>query len=338
MQRFYCTCGQEVFLENNQCVRCGATLAFAPATASMVTLDEVDGFWRLRSSGQHVTFCSNRLDYGVCNGLAEGDNHDGRCALCQLNRTIPDLSKAENIKRWGKLEQAKRRLYCGLHALHLPLTAPVTGSARGAHFDFLEDQRTNPDVLEEFVTTGYKEGLITINALEADDIQLVWQREHSSERYRTVLGHMRHEVGHYYFELLVSDMAEFASVFGDYTRPYDEALGQYYQNGPVAGWEQWYISAYASAHPNEDWAECIAHYLHMSDTLETAAQRGLIPSLTMDEPIDDILTTWDGFAVTLNELNHSLGLDDAYPFVVTAAIADKLRYIHRLITEYRRQH
>ena len=335
MQRFFCDCGLEVFLENMQCVRCGATLAFDPATASMVTLDQRDGVWQTRSSSQRVSLCSNRLTYGVCNCLADNTTKDGRCFLCRLNRTIPDLSKPDNTRRWGRLEQAKRRLYYGLHALGLPLTEPVTGSPRGVYFDFLEDRRTNPDVVEEFVTTGYKNGLITINVMEADDIQLVWQREQSSERYRTVLGHMRHEVGHYCFELLVADVAEFISVFGDYTRPYAESLNQYYQNGPVSGWEQWFISAYASAHPTEDWAESFAHYLHMADTLDTGVQRGLIPPIGMDDPVDELLTAWDGFAVTLNELNHSLGLSDAYPFVVTPAIADKLRYIHRLICGYR---
>jgi hypothetical protein len=337
MQRFFCDCGQEVFLENRFCVRCGATLAFDPAQASMVTLDEGTDGWYVRGDARRLTLCSNRLAYGVCNAIVTSDDNDGRCLLCRLNRTIPDLSKADNIKRWSTLEQAKRRLFCGLFGLGLPMTVPVAGSAYGIHFDFLEDQRTNPNVPEEFVTTGYSNGLITINVLEADDVQRVWQKELSSERYRTVLGHMRHEVGHYYFELLVSDVAEFDNMFGDHSQSYAAALEQYYRDGPRVGWEQDFISAYASAHPTEDWAECFAHHLHMTDTLVTASQRGLIPPIDMNGPIDTLLVAWDGFAVTLNELNHSLGFGDAYPFVVTPVIADKLRYIHRLIAAYREQ-
>jgi hypothetical protein len=335
MQRFFCDCGQEVFLENRLCVRCGATLAFDPARASMVTLDEGAVGWRVRGETRQVAMCSNRQAYGVCNAIVAIDDDDNRCALCRLNRTVPDLSKADNIGRWSKLEQAKRRLYCGLFGLGLPLTVPVAGSPYGVFFDFLEDQRTNPNVSEEFVTTGYSNGLITINVLEADDVQRVWQKELSSERYRTLLGHMRHEVGHYFFELLVTDIGDFARMFGDRSQPYAAALEQYYRDGPRPGWEADFISAYASAHPTEDWAECFAHYLHMSDTLVTAHQRGLIPPVDTNGPIDALLIAWDGFAVTLNELNHSLGFGDAYPFVVTPVIADKLRYIHRLIAAYR---
>ncbi len=331
MRRFYCICGQEIFLENLYCTACERSLGCdLPATA-MISLEWEGAGWRVAGRERLVKLCENRSLYGVCNAVV--DIHDGcdLCLACRLNRTIPDLGKAENRRRWALLEEAKRRLLFGLLGLGLPLEAPVAGYPRGLCFDFLEDQRSNPDAPLEFVTTGHHEGVITINVLEADEVQRVWQREQSSERYRTLLGHLRHESGHYYFELLVRDLAGFERLFGDYHLAYDDALRHYYTQGPQAGWEQTHISAYASAHPLEDWAECFAHYLHMTDTLETAAARGAIPSLDGQAGIEQLLRVWDDFAVTLNELNRSLGLQDAYPFVVTPAVAEKLRFVHAVI-------
>ena len=334
MRRFFCNCGQEIFLENSHCTHCGHGLAYELRTGRVVTLDIQGDTLKISPEGRVVKLCSNREIYSVCNAIVDIDDASDRCLSCRLNRTIPDLSKPENQKRWTRLEEAKRRLLFGLVRLGLPLEAPVSGYPRGLCFDFLEDKRSNPSATQEFVTTGHYKGVITINVLEADDVQRAWQREQCSERYRTLLGHLRHEVGHYYYELLVKEVDNFARLFGDPARPYEAALKQYYNNGPLAGWEQNHISAYASAHPQEDWAECFAHYLHMTDTLETAAVRGAILPLAGDESIDQLLKIWDGFAVTLNELNRSLGLRDAYPFVVTPPVADKLRFVHSAISSY----
>ena len=334
MRRFFCDCGQEIFLENQICTGCGKTLAYQPASGKMVTINDMNGVWRLCSNDQIVKLCLNRQLYGVCNAIVDLHDSDEHCIACRLNRTIPDLSKAENLARWAKLEVAKRRLLHGLLSMGLPLQAPVKGFPRGLCFDFLEDKRSNPDAAHDFVATGHHEGVVTINVLEADEVQRVWQREQSSERYRTLLGHLRHEAGHYYFELLVQDMTQFAYLFGDPNQPYHDALNHYYEQGPLAGWQQTHISAYASSHPSEDWAECFAHYLHITDTLETAVQRGAIMPVSLSASFDELLSAWGSFAVTLNELNRSLGLRDAYPFVVTAPIAEKLHFIHAAIAAY----
>ncbi|ALP51754.1 hypothetical protein Tel_00585 [Candidatus Tenderia electrophaga] len=335
MKRFQCHCGQEVFFENRRCQRCGRHLGYDPQRGTMVALAQRggDGWW-CEENGVAYRLCGNRLNYGVCNGLVEVGDSNPLCVACRLNRTIPNISIPQNLERWGRIEQAKRRLIYGLLELGLPLEAPVAGYPRGLSFDFLEDQRSNPAVPQEFVTTGHFKGVITLNVLEADDVQRVWQRELSSERYRTVLGHFRHESGHYYFELLVPDRQGFMALFGDPGQPYGQALQRYYNQGALAGWENDYISAYASAHPIEDWAECFAHYLHMLDTLETAAARGIIVPLSDVEPIDRLLQRWDTLAVSVNELNRSLGLQDAYPFVVTPAVADKLRFVDAAIGRY----
>lgn len=336
MKRFFCCCGQEIFFENSSCLSCGRRLAYAPSKGRMVSLDaRADERWCEPSTGDEYTFCDNRVRYAVCNSIVDIDDPHALCLACRLNRTIPNLSHRDNLHRWYRIEQAKRRLIFGLLSLGLPLEAAAADYPRGLSFDFLEDRRSNAAVPEEFVTTGHRDGVITLNILEADDVQREWQRQQSSERYRTVLGHFRHEAGHYYYELLVREHSEFVLLFGDPAITYEAALKRYYDCGPAPHWEQRYISAYASAHPLEDWAECFAHYLHSVDTLETAVDRGLIAPAADGNNFDQVLGQWDGFAVTLNELNRSLGLQDAYPFVVTPVIAEKLRYVHQRILAVR---
>ncbi|HBC57037.1 MAG TPA: hypothetical protein DCZ03_07730 [Gammaproteobacteria bacterium] len=331
MHRFYCDCGQEIFLESTICVNCRRPVAYFPIRNTMVTLEQKDGDWCVAGEEVSVQWCTHRLQYEVCNSVLHHQEDSTYCVICRLNRTVPNLNNPRNLTRWAKLEEAKRRLLFGLLALGLPLEVPVDGGIYRLGFDFLEDKRTNPSVPDEFITTGHQQGIITVNVLEADDVQRVWQREQSGERYRTLLGHLRHEVGHFYFELLATDRTKFQALFGAETQDYDDALRAYYLHGAKPDWEQHYISAYASVHPKEDWAECFAHYLHMLDTLQTAAARDLIEPFSGGESAQQLLQIWDALSVTLNELNRSLGMPDAYPFVVNAEVANKLEYIHQAI-------
>lgn len=336
MKRLYCSCGQEVYFENTYCTVCSRSLGYDYARARMVTVDALpDGRWQDGIDGRYYQFCGNRLEYGVCNGIVDSDENQFFCLACRLNRTIPDISRPGNLQRWISIEQAKRRLVYGLLSLRLPLDAPVTGYPKGLKFDFLEDQRSNPEITEEFIGTGHHNGIITLNILEADEMQRVWQKEMSSERYRTILGHFRHEAGHYYYELLVQEYTRFTELFGDPSQSYDKALKNYYRHGPLAGWERQFISAYATSHPWEDWAETFAHYLHVQDALETAAARGVITTLPGQVSFDEQLRHWDLLAATLNELNRCLGLADAYPFVVTPGIVAKLHFVNDTIHDYR---
>ena len=340
MKTFHCQCGQTVFFDNAICLACNTVLAYSFEQARMLSLQAAPEagaeVWRDIQEGGLYRFCGNRSQHDICNGIIQHDSHESFCVACRLNNTIPDLGVAENLPRWRRIEQAKRRLIYGLLALELPLTFPVAGFPRGIMFDFLEDQRSNPNVPDEFVSTGHRNGLITINVLEADDVERARQRQQSAERYRTVLGHFRHEAGHYYYELLVTKPEAFAAQFGDPALDYNGALSNHYNFGPMPGWESYYVSAYASVHPLEDWAECFAHYLHTLDTIETAVARGVIPPLEDDKDIDEVLNCWGELAVTINELNRSLGLLDAYPFVVTPMVANKLRFIHQAIQNQRR--
>ena len=95
-----------------------------------------------------------------------------------------------------------------------------------------------------------------------------------NEPYRTLLGHFRHETGHFTWNKLVRDggrLGGFRAVFGDEREDYAAALQAQLRAGATARTGSSPLSAPTPAsHPWEDFAECFAHYLHIVDTLETA--------------------------------------------------------------------
>ena len=328
MKLFRCECGQRVFFENTSCIHCGRTLGFDVARQTMVSLSFTDT-GSADSSGNLYRQCRNQTDYQVCNWLIPVADSSPLCAACRLNGTIPNLANPGNLERWQRLEQAKRRLLYGLVTLGLPIP---TGELV---FHFKEDQRSNPWVAEPHVLTGHAFGHITINVAEADPVMREASRVDFNEPYRTLLGHFRHESGHFYWGKLVKSygaLAAFRQLFDDERADYAAALTHYRDHGPVRNWHESFISAYASSHPHEDWAETWAHYLHIMDTLETAAESGVIPAL----PGDDWLAQWLELSVVLNELNRSMGVRDAYPFTLTETVVAKLEFTRQRVADWRR--
>jgi hypothetical protein len=317
MKHLTCRCGQTVYFENYSCARCGRKLAFDPASLTMASESE---------PGAGLPFCQNRNSASRCTWLSDPASGDRVCISCRSSEVIPTLSKPENRDRWRKLEQAKRRLVHDLLSLRLPV------DASRLRFVFKEDQRTNPDVHEEHVGIGHLQGVITINAAEADDVYREQMRQLMNEPYRTLLGHFRHEAGHYYFDLLVDDelRPEARRLFGDESVGYEEALRTHYRDGARPGWEQYFITGYASAHPVEDWAETFAHCLHIRSALETADANGLIKVADVDDWRSDFI----GLAVRVNDVMRSLGLGDAYPFAITPAIGDKIEFVRGAIRRF----
>lgn len=338
MKSLYCQCGQPVFYDNTRCRNCQRLLGFHPLAGTMVSLEPGPESRYHGSDGIDYALCANRRDYEACNGIVPVPGYEKPaeyCFCCGLNRTIPDLSHPRNLPRWRKLEQAKRRLVSGLSDLGLAVITPPASGWPALHFDFLEDQRSNPGAPEAFVATGHRNGLVTINVLEADEVQRASQMELSSERYRTLLGHFRHEAGHYYYYQLVTRLPEFTTLFGNPAEDYDAALRRYYEQGPPPGWQEHHVSAYASSHPLEDWAESFAHYLHMHDMMQTALARDVLQPVDISNTLRGRLADWATLSVTVNELNHSLGLGDAYPFVVNPGTCAKFEYIERTVNLYR---
>jgi hypothetical protein len=337
---FHCDyCEALVFFENVRCVKCDHALAYLPDHEMIASLDG--------STGRNYRPCENYAKHNVCNWAVPAHDPSPLCLSCRLTRVIPDLGKPGNREAWYKLEVAKRRLVYSLLRLGCPLKSKAEDPEHGLAFEFLADPET-PGAPP--VHTGHASGVITLNVGEADDAEREKRRVDLHEPYRTLLGHFRHEVGHYYWEQLVQGsprLARFRELFGDERRDYAQALKDHYTNGPPADWQQRFVSAYATAHPWEDWAESWAHYLHTSDTLEIAAACGLslrpqrhdepslknptAPSVDGAEPFDKVMADWFSLTYVLNNLSRSLGQPDAYPFVLSAPAIEKLRFVHQTI-------
>jgi len=348
MKLFECQhCGQLIYFENTVCERCGYALGFLPDVAQMTALQpNGDGtFTPLADKARTVSYCAN-FGHGTCNWLV--DNPGELCRACQLNRTIPDLTVPENLRRWQRIEVAKHRLVYSLLRLGLPVESKAEAPETGIAFDFLAPPPGEEGQGE--ILTGHDNGEITLNVIEAEDAVREKIRESMHEPYRTMLGHFRHEIGHYYFERLVKNKPAydlFLKTFGDETVDYGEALKAHYANGAPANWRDSHISAYATAHPHEDWAETFAHYLHMVDTLETAYAFGLrvSPRVGQDENLtasvsfdpyaqkdfDTIIEAWLPVTFAVNSINRSMGIDDLYPFVISQAAIAKLRVVHAVV-------
>ena len=350
MQLFHCAhCGNRVFFENLRCESCGSTLAFSTEERTMLAFQVApDGTWtRAGAPGPAYRPCSNTAE-GVCNWLVPAESAHQHCVSCRTTHTIPALGKPENRMYWAQLEQAKRRLFFTLLQLGLPVPNKIDDPANGLSFEFLEETSQEMRVL-----TGHDEGVITLNIAEADDARREQIRLSMHEPYRTLLGHFRHEIGHYYWDRLIRDTAwidECRALFGDETVDYAQALQKHYAH-PPADWPQNYISVYASSHAWEDWAESWAHYLHMVDGLETAAAWGLHldhaipngPSLQA-HPLDPgaadigatVIEQWLPVSQFINAMDRSLGAKDSYPFIVVPAVVAKLNFIHRVVQAARR--
>jgi hypothetical protein len=346
MKLFKCqACQQSVYFENRVCTACGHKLGYLPLPGEMMALQPQDGhFTAITPKKTAYRFCEN-ITPDACNWLIPLDSDEKFCLACRHNRTIPDLTVDENLERWRKMEMAKHRLFYTLISLRLPLPSLADDSEHGLAFDFLADNPSGgPKIL-----TGHDDGLITINLIEADDAEREKLRTAMGEPYRTLLGHFRHEVGHFFWDVLVRDAGKLEAcrdVFGDERADYGEALKQHYANGAPADWQKSFISAYATAHPWEDFAETFAHYLHIIDTLETASTFGLRihpatknRALHADIDFDPhnaasanvLLDAWLPLTFAVNSLNRSMGLGDLYPFIVSPPVVQKLEFIHGII-------
>ncbi|MGH8548885.1 MAG: zinc-binding metallopeptidase family protein [Methylococcales bacterium] len=336
MKRFRCGCGNEVFFDNTFCEVCNRVLGFDFETLEIHALQpRWLPVFESMVNGRNYRLCANFTEHKVCNWLVAESDWNQFCRGCRLNRTIPDLDNAINLVRWREIEKAKKRLLYTLYSLNLPVIDRTGNPEQGLLFDFMEDNRTDLHHVEDLVTTGHYNGVITINVLEADPLYREKIRQQMHEPYRTVLGHFRHEIGHYYWDYLGLDpwmRSRFRKVFGDEQIPYADALDRYYKNSPLTGWQKDYITAYAASHPLEDWAETWAHYLHMRDMLETAREwKALIPPETHD--FDTGLQQWIDLTIVANEFNRSMGLADSYPFVIAANVRKKLALINQIVQE-----
>jgi hypothetical protein len=349
MKLFKCqNCGQVLFFENRVCGRCGYQLGFLPEMAELSALEPGgQAGWRaLAAPERGWWFCAN-AEHEACNWLLPAGSAARYCLACRHNRTVPDLSANSNLTAWRKLEAAKHRLFYTLLRLRLPTPNRADDPTGGLVFDFLADS-ADPDAMK--VMTGHNNGLVTLALAEADDAEREARRTQMGEPYRTLLGHFRHEVGHFYWDLLVRDGGQLdacRAVFGDDRNDYADALRRHYAEGPPPKWRETYVSAYATSHAWEDFAETWAHYLHIVDSLETASDFGLEvhPAIDVNDLLhtrskvdpyreggfDRLIEVWLPLTIALNAMNRSMGLGDLYPFVLSSAVIRKLGFIHHLV-------
>jgi hypothetical protein len=355
MKLFSCpACQQTVYFENSECTKCHHRLAFLPDRATLTALEPAVGepegvFVALGPLAKRARYrlCGNLIDHGACNwAVPEAEAEQQRfCRACRLNEVIPNLSDPQATAAWVKLEENKRRLLYTLLQLGLPVESRADNPKAGLAFAFKQDLPG-----EEKVYIGHEHGLITINVAEADSPFREKTRLELGESYRTLLGHFRHEIGHYYWERLIAGskfLESFRKLFGDERASYEEAVKRHYQKGAPRDWPSRFVSSYASMHPWEDWAESWAHYLHMVDSLDTARSFGLalrpqagrgdrdklevgMRRLDFDD-FDDLEAAWVPLTVVLNSLNRSMGLPDPYPFVLAQPALQKIRFVHDVV-------
>jgi hypothetical protein len=347
MRVFSCTnCRNRLHFENTTCINCGYPVGFdhtvlvmtalRPNDGSEATYRRVDGH-----SDADLRYCAN-ADYSACNWLVTATGQGPNlCRACDLNRQIPDLSSPDNVAAWQRIEASKKRLVYSLLRFGLPFE-DETGDLGELTFDFVDQ-----------ATTGHSNGVITLDINEADSIERERRRHILTEPYRTLLGHLRHESGHYYWQLIVAargKLEAFREVFGDERENYEAALKRYYDEGAPSDWNERFVSAYASAHAWEDWAETWAHYLHIVSAIDTADAEGVEPRAAnrrwfetrlpqrpdpyRQRSFDELIARWLPLSVAMNSLSRALGHNDFYPFVNSPQVQKKLSFVHQALRQF----
>lgn len=338
MRDFTCpNCGQRLAFENSVCLGCGKALGFSLGDmALMVIVEGPESAHPGFVDADKFELCAN-LYLAECNWLVDKKPVRELCASCALTRTRPHNNDTTALAAFALAERSKRRLFAELHELKLPIVGHDEDPQYGLAFDLLSSE-------QEKVFTGHHNGVITLDLAEGDDVHREQLRVEMDEPYRTLLGHFRHEIGHYYFYRLVDPSPEylrrFTELFGDPDTDYQTALDRHYNLGAPVGWDESYVSTYATMHPAEDWAETFAYYLHLRDALDTAAAFGFAPAgATFERGVlglsgfDTIIEMWLPLAWALNMVNRSMGKEDLYPFVLPPPVLEKMRFIHTIIGE-----
>jgi hypothetical protein len=345
MKLFRCDhCSNVIYFENTVCESCGHSLGYWYEANMMVSLEPAGGHFNSPLfPDKRLVYCIN-AEHGACNWLLEFQpGADPYCRACRHNALVPDIADPANLARWQVIERAKKRLFYSLLRFSLPLATRNEDAIHGLGFRFLNEDSAP-------MLTGHEGGIITLALREADDAAREYRRTQLNEPYRTLLGHFRHEVGHHFWDILIGGQPaheEFRALFGDESADYTMALQTYYANGAPPDWQSTHISAYATSHPWEDWAETWAHYLHIVDTTEMASAFGVRLNPKVDvagdlttridfDPyrlsvIDELIEQWVPLSSLINNLNRAVGQHDAYPFVLTPAVIDKLEFIQRIV-------
>lgn len=341
MQVFKCGCKATLYFDNTRCLQCGREAGWCPKCKSIVAVNVGDtGKYLCERCGSALLKCTNNREHNVCNRftLLINGKAPAFCDCCRFNRTIPDLSVPGNAQRWARLEAAKRRLIFDLDTLGLQYGTAAEGFVPGLVFEFKTDRIVENGQWQrikdcEPITTGHQNGVIIINICEADDVERERLRVNLQEPQRTLIGHFRHEIAHYFWDLLVKNRDEAGSrkIFGDHALDYAAAQRAYYQTGAPKDWQEHFVSAYAAMHPWEDFAETFGLYLDIIGTLDTARAQGFSDLPAPTEDMQAMLAHYARLAIAMNEVNRHMGLPDLVPEIFCPEVVKKLQYVQQLI-------
>ena len=344
MKVFQCGyCLHPLYFENASCEKCGHLCGYRSEGRTMLTFDHISLPLISDREKTAYKFCQNHA-HGVCNWVIPLESTDKFCSACKLNRTIPVLRNAKNFKKWQHLEIAKHRLIYQLQKIGLPLPSKMENEDDGLCFDFVS-RAMDPKLM-----TGHARGVITILISEANNAEREKRRKALDEPYRTLIGHLRHEVGHYFWKRLIFTnqkvLDEYRAIFGDERLSYADSLEAYYKKPNDNNWQANFISQYATAHSWEDWAETWAHYLHIMDMEETAfffklkvgMDNETETKVSVDpysvQNFDEIVKTSVPLTFAVNSISRAMGHQEVYPFTLTPSIIDKLKFIHKLLFNF----
>jgi len=327
------TCANRLFLDNTVCLQCGSAVGFRPDLRCMA----IDLARHQDDVGDRATgvACANAAS-ARCNWLLPAGSGETLCRSCRFTIVRPSSDDPAGAAGYISAESMKRRALAQLGLIGLTLKDRAQDPQAGLGFAFLMSSPTVP------VTTGHVDGVITIDVAEADDAHRERVRVQMGERYRTIIGHIRHELGHFFWPRLVASdstrLDRFRKLFGDERDDYDAAKDRWYRGERPSMHEQ-LVSTYAHMHPHEDWAESFAHFLLIDDALATAALLGIEPpsdvgalGLAGASDVTRRIDDWDRISVALNEVSRATGQRDLYPFVITEPVRDRLVFVHECIT------
>lgn len=228
-------------------------------------------------------------------------------------------------------EAAKRRLVHQLDVLGLPLVERSDSNPDGLAFDLVH-------LPGEGGITGHTTGVVTLDLAETDEHHRESLRRQLGESFRTVVGHLRHEIGHHYWAQLVGrsdDLDEFRRLFGDERVDYGDAVERYYRDGGGDPDPTRFITVYAGSHPLEDWAEIFAHYLHIIDMVDSGRAHGLVPpGASVPSTFEEVLGAWRPLNAAVTAVAESVGSPAAYPFDPGGVVVEKLAFVHRLVAAH----
>lgn len=347
MRVFHCDrCGAVVAFDAMRCAACGDALGYISdelAVRTLAATEDAAGF-NVVGDDRALWRCLNAA-WG-CNWMIPAGSATPWCRSCGLTRGRPDEQRTVAMTAWMAAEAAKRRIVHQLDALGLPIGARSHDVPDGLAFDLVH-------LPSEHGITGHLDGVVTLDLAETDEGHRSQQRRDLDERFRTVIGHLRHEIGHHYWARLVgrtNSLTHFHTLFGDERDDYGEALERHY-SGVRGTWDRTrFVTAYAASHPLEDWAESFAHYLHVVDVTDTAVAHDLVPTDSVDVLVDvplvdlafaDVLAAWRPINDGLTAIADSLGASPLYPFELVGTVVDKLAFVHERVvahTERDRSH